>query len=94
MQIVTTCPHCAGCIQLDLRIGDGSTLKPKGPAPYNPGPEVDNFVIDAIENRRLSFRTVAELLQERNVRTAKGGLRWYAASVKRLYEGALIRQSG
>ncbi len=93
MKIHAECPHCAGRIQLDLRIDGGPTRKPKGPPPYNPGPEIDAFVIDAIENRGFSYRTTAELLQERKVRTASGGLRWYGMGVKRLYENALSRRS-
>lgn len=87
----TICPHCDKEIRIDLVV-EATKSKPRGPALYDPGLEIDTFVIDAIEIYRSSFSTVADLLMERGIPTAKGGTRWYPASARRLYEGALFRK--
>lgn len=86
------CPHCAGRITVRLAVGEGPEKKPMGPTPYNPGLEVDSLAIEAIEVWRTSFRSLAELLEQRGVPTAKGGNRWYAASARSLYNNAVKRR--
>lgn len=85
------CPHCGEEIRVEL-ITEVPTYKPHGPVRYDPGIEIDNFVIEAIETYRSSFSTVGQLLEQRGILTAKGSSRWYPASVRRLYEGALERR--
>ncbi|HXQ35303.1 MAG TPA: hypothetical protein VN843_14900 [Anaerolineales bacterium] len=92
MSIRICCPHCSGYIKVDLSLTQDGMSKPHGPAPYNPGPKVDAFIIDAIENRRLSLRTVGELLREQGVVTATGKTQWTATGVQKQYEHALKRQ--
>jgi hypothetical protein len=85
------CPHCNGEINVSLE-ANAISKRRMGPKPYDPGPEIDAFVINAVENRKLSFRTIGDLLGEKGLPTAKGGARWYATSVRTLYENALIRR--
>jgi hypothetical protein len=85
------CPHCYEEMRVDL-IVEGVQSKPKGPKPYNPGPEVDALIIEGIDVWRTSLRAMAELLEEREIPNGSGGKRWYPASVKRSYEQALKRK--
>ena len=68
-----------------------STL-PKGPKPYDPGPEIDAFIIEGIDTWKVSFRAMGELLEEKEVPTAHGGKRWHATTVRRQYQLALLRR--
>ena len=86
-----TCPHCFEEIRFDMSL-KAVKKKSRGPRPYNPGPEVDDFVIEAIDEKRFSFNTVSELLRDRGVPAARGGMNWYPASVRRLYHHALLRK--
>lgn len=87
------CPHCSGHITICLAVSEGpDSLGGYGPPAYDPGIEIDTFVLEAIEKYRTSFSTLAALLEEREVLTGKGGKRWYPASARRLYEHALTRR--
>lgn len=86
------CPHCAGHIDLKFDIEPIKPKKGSGTPPYDPGVEVDNFIIDCIDEKGWSLRTVADLLKEKGVLTAKGGRTWSAAGVKLQYEHALKRR--
>lgn len=87
------CPHCDGYVNLEIHTEAADPHKKKGPPKFNPGPEIDKFVITAIDEFKLSYHNVAGLLEEKNVPSAQGGTRWYATSVKRLYEYALDRRN-
>lgn len=86
------CPHCDGEINVTLNANAIGKRK-MGPKPYDPGQEVDDFVIDAVDRRKLPFRAIGALLEEQGVPTAKGGLTWYATSVRTLYNSALDRRA-
>lgn len=87
-----TCPHCASDVVINLNVTEVKMGKSMGPAPYDPGPEIDAYVLEKIDTKRVSFQTLAELLEEREVATAKGGKKWHAASARRLYIGANARR--
>lgn len=84
------CPHCREQIRIDLLLTAVKGRR-KGPRPIDPGPEVDAFIIEAIDEKKFSFATVAELLRDRGV-SAPRGKNWYAASARRLYLQALSRR--
>ena len=85
------CPHCENEIRVGVSLeGVGKTRK--GPTAEDLGPEVDEFVISAIDDYRLSFSAVAKLLEEREILTPKKSKRWFPASVSRLYYAALDRR--
>lgn len=86
-----SCPHCGRVVVAGLDVQAIQTQR-RGPAPHDPGPEVDDYVIEKIE-KGLSLRAVAELLEERGVEQAKGGKRWSASAVRNLYTHALTRRA-
>src|SRR4051812_1829876 len=93
MKFEATCPHCEEVFTLDLKVEKVDPANRKGPKPFDFGPEIDRLVLEAIERHRFSMSKVGELLENRGISTPKGALRWYPASVKRLYDGALDRRS-
>lgn len=90
-QLRIRCPHCDESVEIDFNV-EALQSQRKGPAPYDPGPEVDAFVINKIEDKDFSFRTVGELLREKGVLTAAGGTKWSASTVRSLYLHALARR--
>lgn len=85
------CPHCDESINIGFDV-EAIQSKRKGPPPYDPGPEVDAFVIDSIEERNFSLRTVGDLLREKGVLTAVGSAKWSPSGVRSLYLHALARR--
>lgn len=85
------CPHCGQGAIVGLDVQAIQTQR-RGPAPYDPGPEVDAYVIEKIE-KGLSLRAVAELLEEKDIPMANGSKKWHATSVRSLYEHALARRA-
>lgn len=88
------CPHCSGDIRVNVTL-EAALSEPegaRGPLAFDPGSDVDAFVIDAIEDRNFSYRTVAEILRDRGITTPRGSKNWHATSVRRLYENACRRR--
>lgn len=85
------CPHCDAELRVGLAL-EAVELTKRGPDAWDPGPEIDAYVIEKIEDKNCSFHTLAALLEDRGVLTAKGGKKWYAASARRVYLSALQRR--
>ena len=74
--MLVTCPNCEHRFMVTT---------------YEPGRDVDAFVIKCIDVRGFSLRTVAELLIDQEVPTPRGNTTWHATTVKRFYEQAVKR---
>lgn len=90
-QLRIRCPHCDESVEIDFNV-EALQSQRKGPAPYDPGPEIDAFVIDSIEEKNFSLRTVGDLLRDKGVPTAAGGAKWSPSGVRSLYLHALARR--
>jgi hypothetical protein len=93
MKFEAICPHCEEAFTFEVKVEKPDPARRKGPKPFDYGPEFDRLVLEAIERHRLSLSKVGELLENRGIATPTGLRRWYPASVKRLYEGALVRRA-
>lgn len=86
-----SCPHCEEEIRVGVSFEDVEKTR-RGPKP-KVNPEVDAFIITAVEDYHLSFNAVGKLLEERETLTPKGSKRWFPSSVSRVYYAALERRS-
>jgi hypothetical protein len=87
------CPHCDEVFTLTVNVEKIDPEHRKGPKPHEYGPEIDKIVLEGVERYKLSLKKVGVLLEERGIRTPRGHLRWYPASVRRLYEDAFERRA-
>lgn len=89
------CPHCEEEIRVGVSfepVDNSMRTGRRGPEPIV-NPEVDEFIIRAIDDYKLSFHAVGKLLEEKEMLAPKGGKRWFPATVSRTYYAALDRKA-